>query len=54
MKKILAAIALGLMLLGGASAAKADPSVTLCHDVDIVVNGENLVDEAACNVLPPQ
>ncbi len=54
MKKILAAIALGLMLLGGIGAAQADPSATLCHDIHVVVNGEDVVNEVGCNVLPPQ
>ena len=53
MKKIIAAVALALMAMGlGAGAVQADPSVTLCHDVDIVVNGQALVDDANCNVIP--
>jgi hypothetical protein len=53
LKKVIAAVAFALMLLGlGASAVQADPSVTLCHDVHVVVNGEDVVNDAACNVLP--
>lgn len=55
MKKIIAAVALALMALGlGAGASQADPQATLCTDVNIVVNGQTLVSDAQCNILPPQ
>ena len=55
MKKMLVAVAAALTLLGfGASVAAADPSATVCHSVTVTVNGEDVVNNAACNVLPPQ
>ena len=55
MKKLLVAVAAALALLGaGASVAAADPSATVCHSVTITVNGDDVVNDAACNVLPPQ
>jgi type 1 fimbria pilin len=54
MKKVLAAVVLGLALLAPATMAKADPSASECHSVTVTVNGQALVDQAGCNVLPPQ
>jgi type 1 fimbria pilin len=53
-KKVLAAFVLALALLGPAAAAHADPSASECHSVTVTINGENVVDQAGCNVLPPQ
>lgn len=53
-KLVLAAGAAIVAVVGlGATAAQADPSVTVCHSVSITVNDTN-VSNAACNVLPPQ
>lgn len=53
MKKFL--LACGAALVGlvglGAGIAQANPSVTLCHDISITVNGQNTSD-AACNTAP--
>lgn len=55
MKKTLVAVAAALTLLGfGASVASAEPVGTLCHSVTVTVNGEDVVNDAACNPLPPQ
>jgi UrcA family protein len=54
MKKAIAAAIFALALLGSATSAAADPSARECHSVSITVNGDNLVNEAGCNVLPPQ
>ena len=55
MKKFLAVLALvGAGLLVPATVASADPSVSECHSVSVVVNGQSVVDNAGCNVLPPQ
>ena len=51
-KLLLSTVALVIAGIGvGAGAASANPSVTLCHDVSITVNGEN-VSDAACNTAP--
>ena len=53
MKRFVAAAILGMLaVLGVASAATADPSVTLCHSVNITVNGSDVVNDAACNTAP--
>lgn len=52
-KKLFVALAALAVLSGiGASAAKADPSVTVCHDVHVVVNGSDVLNEATCNTAP--
>lgn len=51
-KLLLSTVALVIAGLGvGAGAASANPSVTVCHDVSITINGEN-VSDAACNTAP--
>lgn len=51
-KLLLSTVALVIAGIGvGAGAASANPSVTLCHDVSITVNGQN-VSDAACNTAP--
>lgn len=51
---VIAVSAIVLTVLGGtAQVASADPSVTVCHDISITVNDQN-VSDAACNTLPPQ
>jgi hypothetical protein len=53
MKRFFAAAVLGLLgVIGFASAAAADPSVTVCHSVQITVNGSDVVNDAACNTAP--
>lgn len=55
MKKLLAAFTIaGLALLGSAGLAKADPSASECHSISVTINGQSVVDQAGCNVLPPQ
>ncbi|HEV7886290.1 MAG TPA: hypothetical protein VGO92_01945 [Acidimicrobiales bacterium] len=55
MKKVLAAIAFAAVaLVVPAQMASADPSAKECHSITVTVNGENVVDQAGCNVLPPQ
>jgi hypothetical protein len=51
-KKLIVALGVGVMSLVGIHAASADPSVTVCHDVNINVNGTAVAD-AGCNTLPP-
>jgi len=53
-KKIIVVVAIAMGLLGAAGAASADPTVTLCHDIEVNVGGNEVVNDAACNVLPPQ
>jgi hypothetical protein len=54
MKRCIAAAILGVLaVLGfGTVAASADPSITLCHSVHVVVNGSDVVNDAACNTAP--
>jgi hypothetical protein len=37
-----------------AAPASADPLGTFCHSVKVTVNGSDLVNDSACNVLPPE
>ena len=48
---VLAVSALGLA--GFAAPASAEPIVTVCGSVQVTVNGEDVVNNAACQVLPP-
>lgn len=53
MKRIVAALILGVLAsLGFASVAVADPSVSLCHSIQVTVNGSDVVNDAACNTAP--
>ena len=53
MRRLLTALTLAVLGLGlGAGAATADPSITLCHDVHIVVNGSDVLNDASCNTAP--
>ena len=55
MRKLVIAVgasAFSILGVGAATVAHADPSVTLCHDVNINVNGTPLAD-AGCTTLPP-
>jgi hypothetical protein len=54
MKRMIAAVALALFgLVGlGAGVASADPSATFCHSIHVVVNGSDVVNDAACNTAP--
>lgn len=52
--RVVAVAGVAIGLLGFAGAAQADPAVTVCHSVSVTVNGEAVVDDSACNVLPPQ
>ena len=53
MKRFVAAAILGVLaVLGFAGAAAADPAVTLCHSVQVTVNGTDVVNDAACNTAP--
>ena len=53
MKRFVAAAILGVLaVLGFASAATADPSVSACHSIQITVNGSDVVNDAACNTAP--
>jgi hypothetical protein len=59
MKKALATVALTAMSTLGwgvatATVAHADPSATECHSITVNVNGSDVVNQAACNTLPPQ
>jgi hypothetical protein len=58
MKKLLVTIATLTLSATGlgftAAAAHADPSVTECHSISVTVNGSDVVNQAACNTLPPQ
>ena len=54
MKRLIASLVLGVVaVLGiGVTAATADPSVSLCHDVHITIAGTEVVNDAACNTAP--
>ncbi len=48
----IAAAAAAALVGGFAFAPSAQAEGQFCYDVDVVVNGEAVVDEAACEVLP--
>ena len=50
---IAAAVAAASLALP-AAAASADPVAQLCGSLKVTVNGQALVDQAQCQVLPPQ
>ena len=53
MKKLIIVLAAFASLAGlGATAAQADPSVTICHDVHIVVDGSDVLNDASCSTAP--
>jgi type 1 fimbria pilin len=55
MRRIALAAVLAASSLGAfAGTAGADPVATLCGSVSITVNGSSVVDQAQCQVLPPQ
>ncbi|MDQ1437479.1 MAG: hypothetical protein QOK43_1108 [Acidimicrobiaceae bacterium] len=54
MKKVIAAAVFAIALIGPAKLASADPSASECHSVTVTINGQSVVDQAGCNVLPPQ
>ena len=37
-----------------AATATADPVATICGSVSVTVNGQSVIDQAQCQVLPPQ
>jgi hypothetical protein len=58
MKKKLLLVAVGvtgMATLGtvAASAAPAAPGGTLCGNVHVVVNGQDVVNQATCQAVPP-
>ena len=53
MKKLLVAVAAAVLGTLALAAGPASADVTVCHDVQININGESVAD-AACNTLPPQ
>jgi hypothetical protein len=56
MHKRLAVMAISALGAVGVFAvpASAAPVATFCHSVTVTVNGEDLVNDQACNVLPPE
>ena len=54
MKRVLAVVFFALLSIGGIGigVAHADPSATLCHNVHVVVNGSDVVNDASCNTAP--
>ena len=55
MRKRLAVMAIAALGVVGvfAAPASAEPVATFCHSIKVTVNGQDLVNDAACNVLPP-
>ena len=55
MRRIAVAAVVAVSSLGVfAGAAGADPVASVCGSVSVTVNGEAVVDQAQCQVLPPQ
>ena len=55
MRKRLALMAIGALGVVGvlAAPASAEPVATFCHSINVTVNDQDLVNDEACNVLPP-
>jgi hypothetical protein len=55
MRKIALAATLAVASFGALSAtASAAPVATICGSVQVTVNGEDVVNNAACQALPPE
>jgi hypothetical protein len=55
MRRLAIASALALTSLGVlAVPASADPAATFCGSIDVTVNGQALIDQDSCQVLPPE
>jgi type 1 fimbria pilin len=53
-RRIALAAALAVASLGAlAGTASAAPVATLCGSVNVTVNGQPLVDQSTCQILPP-
>ena len=37
-----------------AGTAGADPTASICGSVNVTVNGQSVIDQSQCQVLPPQ
>ena len=53
MKKILVAATVATLSLLGANVGAASAAGLLCGSVHVVVNGEDVVNQATCQELPP-
>jgi type 1 fimbria pilin len=55
MRTRIAVLAVSAFALTGfvAAPASAEPIVTVCGSVQVTVNGQDVVNNAACQVLPP-
>jgi type 1 fimbria pilin len=55
MKRTIAiALSTAAALAGFAAPASAEPIVTVCGSVQVTVNGSDVVNNATCQVLPPE
>jgi hypothetical protein len=55
LRRIALACALALTSIGlTAGSASADPVASICGSVSVTVNGQALVDQSQCQVLPPE
>lgn len=54
MKKLLASAVLAVMTTAGfgVATAAADVSASVCYSASVTVNGDNVLNEAACNTAP--
>ena len=55
MRRIALAAVLAVASFGTlASTAGADPVATICGSITVTVNGQSVIDQSQCQVLPPQ
>jgi type 1 fimbria pilin len=56
MKKSIAAIAVTTVASFGSLAAQAgaNPTATICGSVSVTINGQSVLNESQCQVLPPE
>lgn len=56
MRRTRALVALATALVAAAAlvAPSASAAATFCHDIDVVVNGDAVIDESGCTEVPPE
>lgn len=52
-KLVFAFVVAAIAAIGLGASAHADTGATVCGSVQIQVNGDDVVNEATCQVLPP-
>jgi len=55
LRRIATVVAVSALSFAGlAGTAAADPVATFCGSISVTLNGESVVDQSQCQVLPPE